>query len=91
MNYSILANKLRSKFTRFSGIPSKDLDKTAKRFVEEEIFGIMASQSVMLTETDRQMEEDVSLKKIEERFSRQLIKPRIWYTKIIRKELFGLL
>jgi hypothetical protein len=38
----------------------------------------MASQSVMLTEIGRQLESRVSLKKIEERFSRQLIKAGIW-------------
>ena len=78
MNFSHLANKLRSKITRFSGILSQDLDKTAQRFVREAVYGIMASQSVMLTEIGRQLESRVSLKKIEERFSRQLIKPRIW-------------
>jgi len=78
MNFSHLANKLRSKITRFSGILSQDLDKTARRFVGEAVYGIMASQSVMLTEIGRQQESRVSLKKIEERFSRQLIKPGIW-------------
>ena len=78
MNFSHLANKLRSKITKFSGILSRDLDKTAGRFVKEAVYGIMASQSVMLTEIGRQLESTVSLKKIEERFSRQLIKPRIW-------------
>lgn len=78
MNFSHLANKLRSKITRFSGILSQDLDKTARRFVREAVYGIMASQSVMLTEIGRQLESRVSLKKIEERFSRQLVKPGIW-------------
>ncbi len=78
MNFSHIANKLRSKITRFSGILSQDLDKTAQRFVREAVYGIMASQSVMLTEIGRQHESRVSLKKIEERFSRQLIKPEIW-------------
>ena len=78
MNFSHLANKLRSKITRFSGILTQDLDKTARRFVKEAVYGIMASQSVMLTEIGRQLESRVSLKKIEERFSRQLIKPGIW-------------
>ena len=79
MNFSILANKLRNKITRFSGILSQDLDKTARRFIGEAIYGIMASQSVMLTDIGRQQESGISLKKIEERFSRQLIKPRIWF------------
>lgn len=78
MNFSHLANKLRSKITKFSGILSQDLDKTTRRFVREAVYGIMASQSVMLTEIGRQLESRVSLKKIEERFSRQLIKPGIW-------------
>lgn len=78
MNFSHLANKLRYKITKFSGILSKGLDKTARRFIQEAIYGIIASQSVMLTEIGRQLESRVSLKKIEERFSRQLIKPGIW-------------
>ncbi|MCK5136902.1 MAG: transposase [Bacteroidales bacterium] len=46
--------------------------------MREAVYGIMASQSVMLTEIGRQLESTVPLKKIEERFSRQLIKSRIW-------------
>jgi hypothetical protein len=78
MNFSQLANKLRYKITKFSGILSKELDKTARRFIQEAIYGIIASQSVMLTEIGRQLESQISLKKIEERFSRQLIKSDIW-------------
>lgn len=79
MNYSQIANKLRNKITKFSGILSEKLDKTARRFVKEALYGIMASQSVMLTEIGRQIESRISLKKIEERFSRQLIKSKIWH------------
>jgi len=78
MNFSHLANKLRYKVTKFSGILSRGLDKTARRFVQEAIYGIIASESVMLTEIGRKLESRVSLKKTEERFSRQLIKPEIW-------------
>ena len=78
MNFSHLANKLRCKVTKFSGILSRGLDKTARRFVQEAIYGILASESVMLTEIGRQLESRVSLKNTEERFSRQLIKPGIW-------------
>jgi len=77
MNFNHLATKLRNKITRFSGILSEKLDKTARRFVQEAIYGIMSSQSVMLTEIGRQLVSRVSLKKIEERFSRQLIKTKI--------------
>ena len=78
MNFSHLANKLRSKVTKFSGIVSSKLDKTARRFIQEAVYGIIASQSIMLTDIGRQLESRISLKKIEERFSRQLIKPKIW-------------
>ncbi len=60
------------------GILSKGLDKTAGRFIQEAVYGIIASESVMLTETGRQLQSRLSLKKIEEIFSRQLIKPGIW-------------
>jgi len=64
------------------GTLSQDLDKTARRFVGEAVYGIMASQSVMLTEIGRQQERSIQLKNIEERFSRQLLKQ-------FRTEVFG--
>ena len=45
MNFSHLANKLRSKITRFSGMLSQDFHKTARRFIQEAAYGIMASQT----------------------------------------------
>lgn len=78
MNYSKLASKLRTKISKFSGYVSKGLDKTAQRFINEAIYGIMYTESVMLTEISRSLETDVSIKKIEERFCRQLKKEGIW-------------
>lgn len=78
MNYSKLANKLRTKLSKFSGYVSKNLDKTCRRFISEAIYGILSSQSVMLTEIGRSLETEVPLKKIEERFCRQLKKDEIW-------------
>ncbi len=78
MNYSKLASKLRTKIGKFSGYVSENIDKTGKRFVNEAIYGIMYSQSVMLTEIGRSLETNVSLKKIEERFCRQLKKEGLW-------------
>lgn len=78
MNYSKLASKLRTKIDDFSGYVSKNLDKTVRRFVNEAIYGIMSSQSVMLTEIGRSLETTVPLKKIEERFCRQLKKEGLW-------------
>ena len=44
----------------------------AQRFVSEMIYGIQASQSVMLTKIARVLEENISLKKTHERLSRNL-------------------
>jgi hypothetical protein len=78
MQYSQLASKLRGKINEFSGYVSTHLDKTARRFVGEAIYGILYSQSVMLTEIGRSLQTEVPLKKIEDRFCRQLIKPDLW-------------
>lgn len=78
MNYSKLASKLRTKIAKFSGYVSNGLDKSAKRFINEAVYGIMFSQSVMLTEIGRSLETNISLKKIEERFCRQLKKEVLW-------------
>lgn len=77
MNYSLIATKLRGKISRFSGELSKNLDKTCTRFVRECIYGILSQESVMLTEIGRSLNSTVPLKKIEERFCRQLAKPDI--------------
>jgi len=78
MDNSKIARKLREKVTRFSGELCKGLGKTATRFVTESVYGILVSQSVVLTKMGRTLEKDVSLRKIEERFCRQLAKPALW-------------
>ncbi len=78
MDYSKIARRLRDKVTRFSGELCKDFGKTATRFVTESVYGILVSQSVVLTKMGRTLEKDVALKKIEERFCRQLAKPVLW-------------
>jgi hypothetical protein len=78
MNLSKTATKLRDKISKFSGYVSSQMDKTLQRFLTEAVYGIISSQSVMLTEIGRAIESEVSQKKIEERFCRQLIKENIW-------------
>jgi len=78
MNYSKLASKLRTKLANFSGYVSKGLDKSAKRFIREACYGILSSQTVLLTQMGRSLETNLSLKKIEERFCRQLYKDQLW-------------
>lgn len=78
MNLNKTATKLRDKITKFSGYVSSQMDKTLQRFLTEAVYGITTSQSVILTEIGRTIESKVSLKKIEERFCRQLKKENIW-------------
>jgi len=80
MSYSLFAIKLRNKISRFSGELSKNLDKSCQRFIRESIYGILSQESVMLTEISRSLNSSVPLKKIEERFCRQLAKPKIQQT-----------
>lgn len=75
-----LAFNLRRKINKFSGYVSTGLDKTLCRFTREAIYGLLYSQSVLLTEIGRSLQSPVKLKKIEDRFCRQLQKPNIWDT-----------
>lgn len=77
MYFSQIASKLRRKISQFSGVLSKNLDKTCSRFVAECLYGILSSESVLLTEIGRSLPPTVSLKKTEERFCRQLAKESI--------------
>lgn len=72
MDYSRVARKLREKIAGFSGEVSKGLPKVAQRFVNEMLYGIQASQSVVLTKIARTLEEEISIKKVQGRLSRQL-------------------
>ena len=74
MDYSRIARKLRGTIAGFSGELSKGLPKVAERFIREMVYGIQASQSVVLTKIARMLEETISIKKVEERLSRQLLR-----------------
>jgi len=47
MDYNRMARKLREKIGVFSGVLSNGTPKVAGRFVQEMIYGIQASQSVV--------------------------------------------
>ena len=49
MEYSKVAARLREQIGKFSGELSKGLPKVSKRLVSELVYGIQASQSVVLT------------------------------------------
>ena len=74
MDYSRVARKLRERIAGFSGELSRGLPKTAQRFVSEMLYGIQASQSVVLTKIGRMLEEEIPIKKIQERLCRQLMR-----------------
>ena len=72
MYFARTAQKLREQMVRFSGELSAGLPKVVRRFIAEMTFGIQARGSVRLTEVGRALGEKISLKKTEERLSRQL-------------------
>lgn len=72
MYFAKTGQKLREQMVRFSGELSTGLPKVTRRFVAEMVFGIQARGSVRLTEVGRALGERISLKKTEERLSRQL-------------------
>ena len=72
MNYSKTARKLRTRIAKFSGELSAGLPRVAARFVSEMIYGIQASQSVILTKIGRTLEEPIPIKKVQGRLCRQL-------------------
>ncbi len=71
---SSIASRIRNRVGRFSGDLSRGLCLPAQRFVSEMVYGIQASESVLLTEIGRTLEESIPLKKTEERLSRDLMR-----------------
>ncbi len=72
MDSSKMARKLRGQIEKFSGEVCCGLGKVASRFVCQMVYGIQASQSVLLSEIARTLEEPIRLKKTHERLVRQL-------------------
>lgn len=77
MNATKVARKLRDRIGRFSGDLSKGLCAAARRFVSEMVYGIQASESVVLTEVGRTLEEAIPLRKTQWRLSRNLQRPEL--------------
>lgn len=77
MNTTRVARNLRERVGRFSGDLSKGLCVAAQRFVSEMVYGIQASQSVLLTEVGRTLEEPIALHKTQWRLSRNLQRPEL--------------
>ncbi len=72
MHSGKVAVKIRAQIRQFSGEVSVGLPKTAARLVREVIYGVQSRASVRLSEIARALEEEIRLKKVVERLSRQL-------------------
>ena len=77
MHATKIARRLRDQIAKFSGDVSFGLSVPMQRFVSDMVYGLQAAQSVVLTKVGRTLEEPISLKKIEERLSRNLMHPRL--------------
>lgn len=72
INYTKLIYQLKRKIANFSSKITKDLSKPKSKFVLEMLYGMIAKQSVLLSEIARSLKENTTLKKIIERLSRNL-------------------
>jgi hypothetical protein len=68
-----MVRKMRAKIAGLSAELSNGPPKVARRLVREMVYGIQASQSVVLTKVARTLEEQTAIKKVEKRLSRQLL------------------
>ena len=74
-----LSHKLRAQITQFSGKLSQGLNKPLRRFADEMIYGLTASQSLMLSEISRSLNESIPLLKTENRLCRNLGKKELCF------------
>jgi hypothetical protein len=88
MEYSKVSWKIREQIRKFSGELSSGICKTGGRFVAEAVYGIQARKSVMLSEIARSLNEDIRLKKTENRLSRQVKREGLGRT--VEKNLLSL-
>ena len=75
MNRTQTAHRIREQISKFMGIFSPYFSKPKLKFIEQMVFGIQASKDVKLSNISRALGEPISLKKTEERLSRNLDTP----------------
>ena len=74
MNNSQTACKVRAQLAQFLGIFSPHFSKPALAFLGDMLYGLQASKDVKLSCIGRGLDEDILLKKTEERLSRNLLR-----------------
>lgn len=72
INYSKLSYQIKRKILTFSNKISKNLSRPTYKFITQMIYGILESQTVLLSEISRALKEDITLKKTIERLSNNL-------------------
>ena len=72
MHLSRIAHTLREQFHDFTQTLASRLSKPMTRFLQEMVYGISASGDVKLSNIGRALQEEIPLKKTEERLSRNL-------------------
>ena len=73
MNDSTAAYRLREQLKKFVGIVFPHVPKSQKEFLGQMFFGIQAGQTTVVSRIARELDEDILLKKTEERLSRHLL------------------
>ena len=71
-NNSTLIGQLKRDLLNFSEKISAGLNRPTMKFIANMLYGLIVSQSIMLTDIGRALNEDISLKKTEDRLSRNL-------------------
>ena len=77
MNGSTAAYRLREQFKKFVGIVFPHAPKQQKDFLGQMFFGMQAGQTTVLSRIARELDENILLKKTEERLSRHLLAERV--------------
>ena len=88
MHSAQVAAQIRAQIRQFWEEVSVGLPKTAARLVREVIYGVQSRASVRLSEIGRALEEEIGLKKMVERLSRQLNRKGL--SKRVRRNLLAL-
>lgn len=72
INYTKLIYQLKRKLSTFSNKITNNLSKPNSKFVFQVLYGLLENQSVLLSEIARALKENITLKKVIDRLSRNL-------------------
>ena len=67
-----MAKNLQVKFSQYVNYYTNNLKKTTRRFIKEVSLGIIKTRSCIIRRIAQELDEDIDLKKVQERLSYQL-------------------